>query len=63
MSLLGVGKMTDKEIDFYDLSHYLEEYIEFYGLNHSEKLLVSNFCDFVFRREKGMLKLGDEVEI
>ena len=55
--------MTDKELDLSVLSHYLKEYIEFYRLSHSEKLVVCDFCDFVYRRHKGMLKLGDEVEI
>ena len=54
--------MTEKVLDFIDLVNYLDEYIEYYGLNHSEKLLVGNYCDFVFHRHKKLLKLGEEVE-
>ena len=54
--------MTEKALNFFDLTKYLYEYIEFYGLNHSEKLLVRDYCDFVYRRHKKMLKIGEEVE-
>ena len=54
--------MTEKTLNFSDLINYLDEYIEFYGLNHSEKLLVRNYCDFVYRRHKRLLKIGKEVE-
>lgn len=58
----GVRRMTEKALNFSDLINYLDEYIEVYGLNHSEKLLVRHYCDFVYRRHKGMLKLGVELE-
>ena len=55
-------RMTEKALDFSDLLNYLDDYIEFYGLNHSEKLLVRNYCDFIYRRHKKILKIGKEVE-
>lgn len=54
--------MTEKVLDFIDLVNYLTEYIEFYELNHSEKLLLKNYCEFVYQRHKKLLKLGEEVE-
>ena len=54
--------MTEKALNFHDLINYLDEYVEFYGLNHSEKLVVKDFCDFIYRRYKGILKIGEEVK-
>ena len=54
--------MTKKALNFSDLINYFDEYIEFSGLNHSEKLVVRDFCDFIYRRYKGMLKIGEEVK-
>ena len=53
--------MTEKVLNFSDLINYLDEYVEFYGLNHSEKLLMINYCDFIYYRHKGMLKIGEEL--
>lgn len=54
--------MTENVLKFSDLINYLDEYIEFYGLNHSEKLLVRNYYDFVYRRHKKLLMLGEELK-
>lgn len=44
------------------LKEYVDEYIEIYGLNRSELLLIADFYSFVLRRHNGQLKLGDEVD-
>ena len=40
---------------------YTDQYIEIYGLNRSETLLIADFYSFILKRHNGQLKFGDEV--